>query len=678
VSVVLGIDTGGTFTDFVLVDEDRGAITTAKVPSTPSDPAAAIAAGLARLEGVERVERLVIGTTVATNAVLERRGPTIVYITNRGFEDVPFIARADKERIYDLHWQKPRPLVRRRHCFGIGGRYDTHGREIVPLEASDLEELKLRAAALAGEDVAVAICCLFAYLDGSHERRAADAIREALPQAHISLSHEVSPLWREYERASTTIADAFIKPVVSRYVQGVGRVIEEKLSAKRWNVLASNGGYLRADQAERRPAQLLISGLAGGVIGGRYYAELAQAPRAFTLDIGGTSTDIGLILEGGQQYASEFQIDFGIPVTIPCVAVRTIGAGGGSITWIDKGGLLHVGPQSAGAEPGPVAYGRGGEAPTLTDANLVLGRLDPAFFLGGAMPLDLAAAHAALARLGEALSLSAEDAALAVIRTVDENMANAIRLIAVERGLDTRDFALIAFGGAGPLHARSVAERLGMTSVVVPPHPGLCSAFGAAIAEARVDRVQTLFTQSDNVDVATLAEALRRLRLGAIEELRRSVDVAAPEIRSSADMRYAGQNYELEVQLPEGEMDSAGWQALMDRFAEAHARQYGFALPGEPVELINLRVTALRPEPARDFIDLSRGGGRAPTARPVWFESGRVASCPIVHRASLQPGQTLTGPAVIEETDSTTVLHPGDRLALGPAGLLALSLGRTA
>jgi len=678
VSVVLGIDTGGTFTDFVLVDEDRGAITTAKVPSTPGDPAAAIAAGLARLEGVERVERLIIGTTVATNAVLERRGPAVVYITNRGFEDVPFIARADKERIYDLHWQKPRPLVRRRHCFGIGGRFDTHGREIVPLEASDLEALKLRAAELAGEDVAVAICCLFAYLDGSHEQRAADAVREALPQAHISLSHEVSPLWREYERASTTIADAFIKPVVSRYVQGVGRVIEEKLSAKRWNLLASNGGYLRADQAERRPAQLLISGLAGGVIGGRYYAELAKTPRAFTLDIGGTSTDIGLILEGGQQYASEFQIDFGIPVTIPCVAVRTIGAGGGSIAWIDKGGLLHVGPQSAGAEPGPVAYGRGGEAPTVTDANLVLGRLDPAFFLGGAMQLDLAAARAALGRLGKALSLSAEDAALAVIRTVDENMANAIRLIAVERGLDTRDFALIAFGGAGPLHARAVAERLSMASVVVPPHPGLCSAFGAAIAEARVDRVQTLFTQSDNVDVAGLAEALKRLRLGAVEELRRSVDVAAPEIRSSADMRYAGQNYELEVQLPPGEMDAAGWQALMDRFAEAHAKQYGFALPGEPVELINLRVTALRPEPARDFIDLSRGGGRAATARPVWFDSGKVADCPIVHRASLQPGETLTGPAVIEETDSTTVLHPGDRLTLGPAGLLAVSLGRTA
>jgi N-methylhydantoinase A len=675
VSAVLGIDTGGTFTDFVLVDGDRGAVTTAKVPSTPGDPAVAIAAGLARLEGVERVERLVLGTTVATNAVLERRGPTILYVTNRGFEDVPFIARMDKARIYDLHWQKPKPLVRRRHCFGIGGRFDTHGREIMPLEAGDLEELALKAAALAGEEVAVAICCLFAYLDGKHERAAAAAVRKALPQAQISLSHEVSPLWREYERASTTIADAFIKPVVSRYVQGVGRVIAEKLAASRWNLLASNGGYLRADQAERRPAQLLISGLAGGVIGGRYYAELAGAKRAFTLDIGGTSTDIGLVLEGGQQYAAEFEIDFGIPVTIPCVAVRTIGAGGGSIAWIDKGGLLHVGPQSAGAEPGPVAYGRGGKDPTVTDANLVLGRLDPDYFLGGAMALDLEAARAALARLGQALSLSAEAAALAVVRTVDENMANAIRLIAVERGLDSRDFALIAFGGAGPLHARAVAERLGMATVIVPPHPGLCSAFGAAIAEARVDRVQTLFTQSDNVEIEALAEALRRLKAGAVEELRRSVEVAEPEIRASADMRYAGQNYELEVALPESEMDSPAWQALMARFGEAHERQYGFALAGEPVELINLRVTALRPEPPRDFTDLSRASARPAARRTVWFESGRFEDCPIRHRASLAGGEPLAGPAVIEETDSTTVLHPGDRLALGPVGLLALTLG---
>ncbi len=675
-SAVLGIDTGGTFTDFVLIDEARGTVATAKVPSTPGNPAAAIGAGLARLDGIEAVRRVVVGTTVATNAILERRGPTVVYVTNRGFEDVPFIARMDKARIYDLHWQKPKPLVLRRHCFGIGGRFDRHGREVAALEAGDLDELALRLAAFAGEEVAVAVCCLFAYLDGSHERRAAEAIRAALPQAHLSLSHQVSPLWREYERASTTIADAFVKPVVSRYVQGVGKVLRERMGQSRWNLLASNGGYLRADQAERRPAQLLLSGLAGGVIGGRYYAELADRRRAFTLDIGGTSTDIGLILEGGQQYAAEFDIDFGVPVTIPCVAVRTIGAGGGSIAWIDKGGLLHVGPRSAGAEPGPMAYGRGGAEPTVTDANLVLGRLDPDNFLGGAMKLDPAAAREGLARLGRSLSLSAEAAALAVVRTVDENMANAIRLIAVERGLDAREFALIAFGGAGPLHARAVAERLGMATVIVPPHPGLCSAFGAAIAEARVDRVQTVFADSETADVAALGAALRRLREEALAELRLSVDAPEPAVRSSADMRYAGQNYELEVPLPEDVLDEHAWRALMARFAETHSRQYGFCLPGEPVELINLRVTALRPERRRGFADLSPGAGRTRASRPVWFDPAGAADCHIHPRALLAPGERLAGPAIIEETDSTTVLHPGDRLAVGKAGLLEIELGR--
>jgi N-methylhydantoinase A len=674
VSVVLGIDTGGTFTDFVLVDEERGAITTAKVSSTPGDPAIAMATGLDKLAGVERVERIVIGTTVATNAILERRGPLMIYITNRGFEDIPFIGRLDKARIYDLHWQKPKPLVRRRHCIGISGRLDPHGREILPLDAADLEALRQTLTQFAGADVAVAVCCLFSYLDGRHERRAADVAAAALPQAEISVSHQVSPLWREYERSSTTLADAFIKPVLRRYVRGLGQVIGDRLSARRWNLLASNGGYLRADEVERRPAQLLLSGLAGGVIGGRYYASLVGARHAFTLDIGGTSTDIGLILDGDQQYAAEFDIDFGIPVTIPCVAVRTIGAGGGSIAWIDKGGLLHVGPESAGAEPGPAAYGRGGTQPTVTDANLVLGRLNADFFLGGAMKLDLAAARHVLTRLGRALALSAEATALAVIRTVDENMANAIRLIAVERGIDAREFAVIAFGGAGPLHGRAVAERLGISTVIVPPHPGLCSAFGAAIAEARIDRVQTVFADSAHADVAAIAATLARLRQHTLDELRHSVDVDLPDIRSSADLRYAGQNYELEVPLPD-ELDPASWQGLLQRFAEAHASRYGFSLPGEPVELINLRVTALKPEPPRDVIDLGHIDARPRAARAVWFQAGAQLACPILHRAALLSGGQVAGPAIIEETDSTTLVHPGDRLDIVTAGILRLSVG---
>ncbi len=673
-SVVLGIDTGGTFTDFVLVDHGRGSVATAKVPSTPGNPAQALAAGLERLEGVERIDRIIIGTTVATNAVIERRGPRVVFITNRDFEDVPFIGRMDKERIYDLNWRKPKPLMNRRDAIGLGGRFDNHGAEIAPLPASELDALRARLSAFAGEEVAVAICCLFSYLNGAHEQRAADAVRAALPQADISVSHEVSPLWREYERASTTIADAFVKPVVSRYINSVGGALAKGATPRRWNLLASNGGYLRAEQALKRPAQLLISGLAGGVIGGRHFAERAGHDAAFILDMGGTSADIGLVISATQQYASEFKIDFGIPVTIPCVAVQTIGAGGGSIGWIDKGGFLHVGPRSAGAEPGPAAYGRGGTEPTITDANLVLGRLDPGYFLGGAMSLDLDAARAALTRLGDALKLTAEQAALAMVQTADENMANAIRLIAVERGLDTRDFALIAFGGAGPLHARAVAERLGMQTVIVPPHPGLCSAFGAAIAEARVDRFQTFFTHSDGIDFAALGGAIRRLRDSTVAELSASVEAKQPVIRSSADMRYAGQNYEIEVALPDGEMDQQGWDDTMARFAEAHARLYGFALPGEAVELINLRVTALSPEPPASF-RMAPKPGRAPSAgRKVWFDAKGAVDCAVFSRIRLGEGEEV-GPAVVEEVDSTTIVFPGDSVRLDPSGVMVLTLG---
>jgi N-methylhydantoinase A len=274
---VLGIDTGGTFTDFVLVDTERRKMSTTKVPSTPHDPAIAIAAGLDRLDGIERIERVVIGTTVATNAVLERRGPKMIYITNVGFEDVPFIGRIDKERVYDLHWVKPKPLVERRNCFGVTGRYDIHGNELAPLTEESLENLRAQIAEVGDENLSVAICCLFSYLNGDHESRTADVVRSALPTAHVSMSHEISPIWREYERASTTLADAFVKPVVNRYVERVGSVLSKRLTARRWNVLASNGGYLRADQVRERPSQLLLSGLAGGVIGGRLYAELQDS-----------------------------------------------------------------------------------------------------------------------------------------------------------------------------------------------------------------------------------------------------------------------------------------------------------------------------------------------------------------------------------------------------------------
>jgi N-methylhydantoinase A len=673
VSTRVGIDTGGTFTDFVLFDDDAGTFRVAKVSSTPDDPSRAIRAGMRQLDGTAEATQVVVGTTVATNAVIERRGPTVLFLTNAGFEDVPFIARLDKEFLYDLHWEKPKPLVRRRDCVGVSGRIDHHGTVVEPLADEGLGSLK-EALLERGEEVGVvAISCLFSYLNPEHERAAAATVREALPAAAVSLSHEVSPVWREYERASTTIADAYVKPTIESYVDRVGAVVEQDADVARWNLLASSGGYLRADQARRRPAQLLLSGLAGGVIGARFFAETAGYPSVFSLDMGGTSCDIGLVLDRQEQYASEFQVAWGIPVSIPCVAVSTIGAGGGSIAWVDPGGLLHIGPRSAGAHPGPVAYGQGGREPTLTDANLVLGRLDPAYFLGGAMELDAEAARAAYDELGDELGLGAEAAAEAAVRTADENMANAVRLIAVDRGLDPRDFALIAFGGAGPLHARAVAERLDIPTVLVPPHPGLCSAFGAAIAQARVDRVQTIYARSETVDLNVLAAAERHLRETTVDELRRNVEVEDPVVRRTAGLRYAGQNYELEVPLPDGDLDD-GWEALLERFASEHERQYGFSLPGEGVELIDLRVTALRPDlpvplVSEPYEDIGVSG------RVVWFDAETPVECAIHRRGSLRPGTMLNGPAIVEEPDSTTVVFPGDRLLVDSSGVLVLTIG---
>ena len=671
-TVRLGVDTGGTFSDFVLVDEEAGVLRRAKVPSTPGDPARAVRAGLEELGISGDASQVTVGTTIATNAVLERRGPKVAYVGNRGFTDIPFIGRLDKERLYDLHWRKPSPLVRRRDCVGVGGRVDHHGDEIEPLAEADLGELADALAELesADEELVVAVCLLFSYLTPDHERRVREAVERALPDAAVSVSHEVSPVWREYERASTTIADAFVKPIVGDYVDQVGAELDRALSADSWNLLASNGGFLSSDAARGRPAQLLLSGLAGGVTGARHFAAAAGVSSAFTLDMGGTSCDIGVIADGVERYAPEFDVAWGIPATIPCVSVETIGAGGGSIAWIDKGGLLRVGPQSAGAEPGPVAYDRGGEVPTLTDANLVLGRLSPDYFLGGRMALDRNAAVGAYEALGGTLGLDAVATARAALKIADEEMANAIRLVGVEGGLDPREFALTAFGGAGPLHARSVASRLGITTILVPPAPGLCSAFGALIAPPRVDRAQTYYARSETLDEPALLAAVEELSRAALSDLRLSVATGESRVERFASLRYAGQNFELEVPV---DVDG-GWPALRQGFDAEHGRKYGFELPGEPVEVINLRATAIAAraelpshrEPAED--------SREPTSRPVWLDAGEAVDCPVHRRAALDLGAVVAGPAVIEEPDSTTILLPGDRAEVDASGALLISL----
>ncbi len=672
-SLEIGIDTGGTFCDFVARGSD-GRIETTKISSTPRQPATAIGEGLreliARFEDVTDL-RVTVGTTVAINALIERRGPRVLFITNEGFTDVPFIARMDKASLYDLHWSRPKPMVRRRDSLGVQGRIDHHGREIEPFDSQGLRET---LSTWVESDVVVAVCMLFSYLTPEHEQQASQIVREVLPNAAISVSHDVSPVWREYERASTTIADAFVKLVVDDYVIAVDGQIKSCGVPASWRLLASNGGYLSADQARTRPIQIMLSGLAGGVVGATEFANQAGTPSLFTLDMGGTSCDVGLIVDGRTEYRDEFELAFGIPVTVPSVAVETIGAGGGSILHIDAGGLLHVGPRSAGADPGPIAYGRGGIEPTLTDANLVLGRLDADTFLGGRMTLDTDAAIRAFSALGSRLGgMSAQDAALAATRIADESLANAVRLVAVDRGLDPREFAIMAFGGAGPLHACEVARRMDITTVVVPPGPGLCSAFGALVAPARVDRVRTVSVHSSG-GVDRLERADSELQALALADLAASLATGVPRVERFASMRYAGQNFNLDVRLPDLSWRDGGWSCLLEEFEREHKAKYGFALEGEPIEVIQLRVTARADEPYRPMQRVP-GASRPDRHRLVWFTNDQPQDCRIVWRSTLVQGEIIVGPAIIEEEDSTTLVGPDDVAHVDRGDILRIEIG---
>src|SRR5688500_17114502 len=448
----VGIDTGGTFTDLVAVDETSGEWYVAKVPSNPKRPVDALAAALdqAAFDPTD-VSFIVVGTTIGINAVLTRTGARVIYLTTQGFEDVPHIQRINRKNHYDFVWRKPEPFVLRRDCIGIDERTHPQGEVVREL---DPEELRRLLPEHGGEDVALAVCFLFSYLNPASELAARDALREIAPELPVSLSHEIAPIWREYERGTAAILDAYLKPTLNRYVAGVTEAFKAQGAGSSWSLLKSNGGHAVAGEASNRPGHVLLSGIAGGAIGGAYYARERDADRAIMLDMGGTSCDVCLIGDGQPLFSSEYEIEFGLPVAVPTVSTKTIGAGGGSIGWIDPGGFLQVGPQSAGANPGPACYRQGGEEPTLTDANVVLGRLNPDYFLGGTLQLDAEASRAALRKLGG----DEVQVASSMIRVANENMANAVRIVTVEEGVDPRDHALIAMGGAGPTHAAEIAE----------------------------------------------------------------------------------------------------------------------------------------------------------------------------------------------------------------------------
>jgi N-methylhydantoinase A len=666
----VGIDTGGTFTDLVAVD-DGGRSFLAKVPSNPDDPVSTVAAVL-REAGIEPgdVELVVVGTTIGINAVLTRRGARVLYLTTKGFEDIPYIQRINRKHHYDFHWRKPAPLVRRRDCLPVVERLDEEGKLLVPLDVSALHEV-LDGVSLDRNGAAVAVCLLFSYLNPEHELRVREAIHARHPDLPVSLSHEVAPIWREYERGTTVTVDAFTKPLFDDYVSGVSRALGEAGVGGTWSLLKSNGGRAFADEARARPAHLLLSGIAGGGIGGAHVARAAGVARALALDMGGTSCDVCLVVDGEPLYSSDFELEFGFPVSVPSVSTRTIGAGGGSIGWVDPGGFLQVGPQSAGASPGPACYGQGGTEATITDADLVLGRLDPAFFLGGRMGLDQGLAREALERLGARLGRDAIETASAMVRVCNENMANAIRILTVEQGTDPREHTLVAFGGAGPTHGCEIADALGIRHVLVPPAPGLCSAFGALAATVRVDAVRSVYL----TDVRTSAAEIEGI-FAELEEQARA-DFAAqglgeePAVRRLAAMRYQGQNYEQEVPFPPGGLDEDGLSAAYDEYGRLYEGFYGYRLDGIPIELVRLAVIAAGEAPAFARLpgvpDAVAGDAGE---RDVFFpETGFVATR-IVRREGLAAGDELAGPAIVEFMDSTVVVPPGWTLTTRDDGIL--------
>ncbi len=680
----LGIDVGGTFTDLVLYDEGSGALVVEKVPSVPSDPSEGIVQGILRVlkrAGVApaAVSHVAHGTTVATNALLERTGARTALITTRGFRDLLEIARQKRPSLYDLHARKPVPLVPRHRRLEVAERIMADGSVRVPLDAGDVERaLDAVAAGADGEAVeALAICFLYSFLAPEHERTVLERARARLPGVAIVASHEVHPEFREYERLSTTVANAYLAPRMGAYVQAFRRRVEALGIPARPFINQSNGGTMSVDEAARVPVRTALSGPSAGVAGAAWIAAQSGFDAIATFDMGGTSTDVAFVRGGRPGLAFEREIG-GVPLRVPALDIHTVGAGGGSIAWRDSGGALKVGPQSAGADPGPACYGRGGEAPTVTDANLVLGRLGPAGLAGGAVPLDPARAEAAVAHLARELGLSTLETARGIIRVVDANMANAVRVVTVQRGVDPTGLALVPFGGAGPLHAAEMARELGIRRLAVPPGPGLLCALGLLVEDLRTDAVRTHLAPLEPAGLPALAARFADMETDALAWLdREGVPPARRRIERWLDLRYVGQNFELLVPVPDETWTTGDCAALRRRFLEAHEQVYGFATEDEPIQAVNARLVARGlAEPPR-LPRAPRGGGDAPAAasdrRDVYVDDERrVVSCPIYDRPRLLAGQRLTGPAVIEQFDATTFVLPGQTALVDDLGFLVI------
>lgn len=673
----IGVDIGGTFTDLMLVDDETGRMRVGKTLTTPEDPSVAVRQALAALleeagMPASRVQNVIHGTTLVTNAIIERRGARTALVTTRGFRDAVEIGRESRYDLYDLFLELPSPLVPRRWRREVDERMLDDGSVF---EALDLAGAERTVRELSEERVeAIAVCLLHSFRNPAHERAIAKLIETLAPEVRVAISSEVCPEIREYERASTTIANVYVQPLVERYLGELERRLRAMGFEGQLSVMLSSGGICTVDTACRFPVKLVESGPAAGALAASHYGELVGYPNLLSFDMGGTTVK-ACIIDGGQPLTTpemevarvyRFKKGSGLPIKVRVIEMIEVGAGGGSIAGVDRLGLLRVGPESAGASPGPACYGLGGDEPTVTDADLVLGYLDAGFFLGGKMRLDRDAAARAIERIAGKLGMDVHEAAWGIHRVVNENMASAARIHAVERGRDLRAYPLFAFGGAGPVHAYRVAQILGLSTLLCPLGAGVTSALGLLVAPLAFDFVRSAYGFLGELEWERVNGVLEEMEAEGRAVLGHAgVAVDAITISRSADMRYTGQGYEINVPVPGGRLGHGSHDALRASFERVYRQLYGRLGPAVPVEVLNWRVVVSGPKPVLRSVEAqasSDAGAALKSHRQVYFpEHGGFRSTPVFDRYALGPGAEFEGPAIVEERESTAVIGPGAR-----------------
>jgi N-methylhydantoinase A len=679
-AVRIAVDIGGTFTDVAVLDEETGEMKVTKVPTTPKDFVEGFLNGIKRAEVIPReTTRLIHGTTVATNAVIQRTLPLTAIVTTRGFEDILEIMRGNRPMsgLYDIRWKKPAPIIPRWLRFGVSERIDCNGRVVEKLDEEQAKDVVSRMKKLGVKSVA--ICLLFSNVNPSHEQRVAELISESLPNVTISLSSYVNPQIREYERTSTTAIDASVKPVVAEYLQRLETSLSKLGFSCPLMIMKSSGGIMSSNTAKQIPIETIESGPAGGVIGAANLA-FSVGEDLLAIDMGGTTFKVSVIEGGTPRLKNEGEVEWGIPYRTPMIDLSEIGAGGGSIAWIDSGGILRVGPQSAGADPGPVCYGIGGDKPTFTDASLVLGRIDPDNFLGGEMRLRREASEEAITeQIAKPLGMEPLEAAAGIVKIAEANMLGSMRVSSVERGYDPRDFVTVAYGGAGPMVASTLARELGSPTVVIPPHPGIFSSIGMLYSDLRLDVSRTHMGRIESMKMDEVASVYADLE-SKLESAMREEDFAGKVVfLRFADIRYVGQNYEVTTRVPPNELTEEKRQDIIESFNEEHKRIFGHSKPDEPIEMLTLRVAAIggmrKPARKRQTKASERNAKPRHGHHEVYFEeSESYQPTPSYERGDLGAGYEVTGPAIIHEMDSTIVVRPRQLAAVDDFGNVVINL----